>query len=195
MRNTHRAVNRALLLIVGLVLAAVGALAVLLVALPGVSGAWTSTADALRQAASDVGEPAFAWIVVAALAVIAVLLIVLAASAVRGRHSTALQSTGSDNTEGRITLTDGFASAALTNALADRDEILTSRINAGDINGEPVLHIALTPRQNTSPRQVTEHVDTLVTNLATLTGQTFRTYISIHTGLRAKLAHDNTRVH
>ncbi|MCI9859558.1 hypothetical protein MIBA_15255, partial [Microbacterium proteolyticum] len=71
---------------------------------------------------------------------------------------------------------------------------LSSRVTAGEINRESVLHVAVTPRQNTSPRQVAEHVDTLVTNLGTLTGQNLRAYISIHTGLRAKLARDNTRV-
>ena len=42
--------------------------------------------------------------------------------------------------------------------------------------------------------QIAEHVDTLVTNLATLTGQQFRTYISVHSSLRAKLAHDQRRL-
>jgi hypothetical protein len=195
MNATRRGLNRTLLFLVALVLLAAGALLLAVGIVPGFADAWVTTGQGVQSWLQDIGKESAGWGAVAALAVIAVLLIVLAASAVRGRHSTALQSTGSDNTEGRITLTDGFASNALTNALADRDEILTSRINAGDINGQPVLHIALTPRQNTSPRQVTEHVDTLVTNLATLTGQTFRTYISIHTGLRAKLAHDNTRVH
>ena len=103
--------------------------------------------------------------------------------------------TGSANAEGRITVTDGFASEALKNALAERDEILSSRITAGEVGRESVLHVAVTPRQNTSPREVAAHVDTLVTNLAALTGQNLRAYISIHSGLRAKLARENTRVH
>ena len=101
----------------------------------------------------------------------------------------------SANDEGRITVTDGFASEALKNALGERDEILSSRVSAGEVGKESVLHVAVTPRQNTSPRDVAEHVDTLVTNLAALTGQNLRAYISIHSGLRAKLARENTRVH
>ncbi|MBM3716031.1 MAG: hypothetical protein FJW64_09915 [Actinobacteria bacterium] len=194
MRNTHRGVNRTLLFIVGLILLAKGALLVLLVALPGTAGAYTSVADGVRGWAESVGQPAFSWIVVAILAVLAVLLVVIAAAAVRGRHGVPLQATGSDEGSGRITVTNGFASEALQNALSDRDEILSARITSGEVRDEPVLHVAVTPRQNTSPREVATHVDTLVSNLGTLTGQSFRTYISIHSGLRAKLAHDNTRV-
>lgn len=54
--------------------------------------------------------------------------------------------------------------------------------------------MSVTPRQNTDPRALAEHVDTLVESLAKLTGQDVPTYISIHTGLRAKLAHDKQRL-
>jgi len=57
-----------------------------------------------------------------------------------------------------------------------------------------VLHVAVTPRQNTDPRMLADHVDRLLANLATLTGRETETYISIHTGLRARLAHDQRRL-
>lgn len=194
MRNTRRALNRALLFIVGLVLLVVGVAVVLVVALPGAAGMVTTAADAVRTWAADIGQPNVGWIVVAALAVLALLLIVLAIAAVRGRHRVPLQSTAADGAQGRITITDGFASEALKNALAERDEILSARVSSNEVRGESVLHVAVSPRQNTSPRGITEHVDTLVSNLATLTGQRFRTYISVHSGLRAKLAHDQKRL-
>ena len=194
MRNTRRGITRTVLLIVGLLLLAKGVLLVLVATVPAVADAWRAAADGTRGWAESVGPTGFAWIVVAALAIVAVLLVVLAATAVRGRRSAPLQSVGSEGEIGRITVTDGFAAQALGNALADRDDILSSRITSGEIAGEPVLHVAVTPRQNTSPRRVAEYVDTLVANLATLTGRRSATYISIHTGLRAKLAHDNTRV-
>jgi hypothetical protein len=57
-----------------------------------------------------------------------------------------------------------------------------------------VLHVSVTPRQNSDPRDVVERVDRLVTNLATLTGEETQTFISVHSGLRARLAGDQRRL-
>lgn len=194
MNATRRGLNRFLLFLVAVVLLGLGALALAVGLLPGGTDTWTSVMGGFQGWLQGLGRDSAGWGAVAAFVVLAIILIVIAASAVRGRRQAPLQSTGSANDAGRITVTDDFASEALNNALGDRDEILSSRISAGEIKNESVLHVAVTPRQNTSPRQVAEHVDTLVTNLAALTGQNVRAYISIHSGLRAKLARDNTRV-
>lgn len=194
MNATRRGLNRVILFVVAVVLIAAGALLLATALLPGGKDTWTSVVGGFQGWLVGIGRESAGWGAVAALAVVAVLLVVIAASAVRGRREAPLQSTGSESEAGRITITDGFASQALQNALADRDEFLSARITAGEVNKESVLHVAVTPRQNTSPRQVAEYVDTLVGNLATLTGRSVRTYISIHTGLRAKLARDNTRL-
>ncbi|WP_295840247.1 hypothetical protein [uncultured Microbacterium sp.] len=195
MNATRRGLNRFLLFLVAVVLLAVGALALIVGLLPGGPDAWTTIAGGFQGWLQSLGRETAGWGSFAVLVVLAIILIAIVAAAVRGRRQAPLQSTGSANAEGRITVTDGFASEALNNALADRDEILSSRISAGEVKNESVLHIAVTPRQNTSPRQVADHVETLVANLSALTGQDVRTYISIHSGLRAKLAHENTRVH
>jgi hypothetical protein len=195
MNATRRGLNRFVLFLVGVVLLAAGALALAVALLPGGTDTWTTVMGGFQGWLESLGRESAGWGAVAAFLVLALVLIVIASAAVRGRRQAPLQSTGSDSAEGRITVTDGFAAEALKNALAERDEILSSRISAGEIQRESVLHVAVTPRQNTSPRQVAEHVDTLVTNLAALTGQNLRAYISIHSGLRAKLARDNTRVH
>lgn len=194
MNATRRGLNRFVLFLVAVALLALGALALAVGLLPGGTDTWTSVMGGFQGWLVSLGKESAGWGAVAAFVVLAIILIAIASAAVRGRRQAALQSTGSANAEGRITVTDGFASEALKNALAERDEILSSRITAGEIDRESVLHVAVTPRQNTSPRQVAEHVDTLVTNLAAVTGQNLRAYISIHSGLRAKLARDNTRV-
>lgn len=194
MNATRRGLNRFILFLVAVVLLAAGALALAVGLVPGGTDTWTTVMGGFQGWLESLGRDSAGWGAVAAFVVLGIILIVIASSAVRGRRHAPLQSTGSASAEGRITVTDGFASEALKNALAERDEILSSRVTAGEINRESVLHVAVTPRQNTSPRQVAEHVDTLVTNLAALTGQNLRAYISIHTGLRAKLARDNTRV-
>jgi hypothetical protein len=195
MNATRRGLNRFVLFLVAVALLALGALALLVGLVSGGTDTWTTVMGGFQGWLQSLGRESAGWGAVAVIVVLAIILIVIAASAVRGRRHAPLQSTGSATDEGRITVTDSFASEALKNALADRDEILSSRVTAGEVGKESVLHVAVTPRQNTSPRQVADHVDTLVTNLAALTGQNLRAYISIHTGLRAKLARDNTRVH
>ncbi|MBB3157339.1 hypothetical protein FHS07_001023 [Microbacterium proteolyticum] len=195
MNATRRGLNRFVLFLVALALLGLGALALTIALLPGGTDTWTTVTGGFQGWLQSLGRESAGWGAVAVIVVLAIILIVIAASAVRGRRHAPLQSTGSATDQGRITVTDAFASEALRNALADRDEILSSRVTAGEVGKESVLHVAVTPRQNTSPRQVAEHVDTLVTNLAALTGQNLRAYISIHTGLRATLARDNTRVH
>jgi len=195
MNATRRGLNRFLLFLVAVVLLGLGALALAVGLLPGGTDTWTSVMGGFQGWLESLGRESAGWGAVAAIVVLAIILILIASAAVRGRRQAPLQSTGSANDEGRITVTDGFASEALKNALGVRDEILSSRVSAGEVGKESVLHVAVTPRQNTSPRDVAEHVDTLVTNLAALTGQNLRAYISIHSGLRAKLARDNTRVH
>jgi len=194
MRNTHRALNRTLLLIIGLVVLAVGAALIALVAVPGAADLWKNGADGVRAWADGVGEPAFGIGTVAVMVIVAVVLIALPASAVRGSSRVPLESTGAESAAGRIVVTDGFASEALKNSIAERDEILAARVSSNEVRKETVLHVSITPRQNTSPREIAAYVDTLVSNLATLTGQTFRTYISVHSSLRARLAHDQRRL-
>ncbi|MFG6280714.1 hypothetical protein [Microbacterium sp. 5K110] len=194
MRSTNRAVNRILLFVVALILLGLGALLIVVVAVPGAADVWTRTADSIRGWADDIGQPSLSIGAVAALVVVALLLVLVAVGAVRGRHRVPLQSTGAEGAAGRITITDGFASTALKSSLDERDEILASRVASNEVRKEAVLHVSVTPRQNTSPRRIAEDVDTLVTNLATLTGQQFRTYISVHSSLRAKLAHDQRRL-
>ncbi|MDR6689692.1 hypothetical protein J2X55_000591 [Microbacterium sp. 1154] len=195
MNATRRGLNRFLLFLVAVALLGLGGLALAVGLLPGGTATWTSVMGGFQGWLESLGRESAGWGAVAAIVVLAIILILIAAAAVRGRRQAPLQSTGSASDEGRITVTDGFASEALKNALGERDEILSSRITAGEVGKQSVLHVAVTPRQNTSPREVAEHIDTLVTNLAALTGQNLRAYISIHSGLRAKLARDNTRVH
>lgn len=203
MNNTNRAVNRSILLILGLVLIAVGGGVIAGVAVPAAAEAWTSVGsgaeDWARQAwdATAIAGTSITGLalgVLAALALLVVLLIVLIVRSIHGRRRTSLRATGEESDLGRITVTEGFASDALKNALAERDEILSARVTANDIKHQPVLHVSVTPRQNTSPLHVAETVERLVANLGTLTGQQLTTYVSIHTGLRAKLAQDQRRL-
>lgn len=203
MNNTNRAVNRTVLLILGAVLLVIGGGIVTSAVWPAAADTWTSVGGGaegwLKQAwdATTIAGTSLTWValgVLAALLVLVILLVVLIVRSIHGRRRTSLRATGSESELGRVTVTEGFASDALKNALDGRDEILSTRITASDIKHQPVLHVSVTPRQNTSPAQVADTVSRLVANLGTLTGQQLTAYVSIHTGLRAKLAGDQRRI-
>lgn len=203
MNATNRALNRTLLLIIGLLFLALGALAIAIMSWPTATDIWTSAGKDARTwldqaiAATAIAGGSLSWVGIGAVAaiVIVVVLLIVALTSISGRRSkTVLRSSGSQNPLGRVTVTESFVSDAVKNSLADRAEILSTHVTANDIHSEPVLHVALTPRQNTDPRELVDHVDRLLTNLATLTGRETATYVSIHTGLRARLAQDQRRL-
>ena len=204
MNSTNRGLNRTLLFLVGLVLLVVGAGAATAVLWPAFGQAWTTTVGGAIGWAQDTagatavyGGTTVSWLVVAVLAVL-VLLIVLAIVVIAhlgGRRSrTVLRATGAQSPLGPVTVQESFAADAIKNSLAAHEEILSSSVSANEVQGQPVLHVSVTPRQNTSPRAVAELLGRLTGNLATLTGQDTPTYISIHTGLRARLAADARRL-
>lgn len=203
MNDTNRALNRILLLVIGLVVLALGGAAIAVAAWPAAADVWAtagSAADAwLRQTveATRIEGARASWIGIAAVAtiVVVIVLLVLALTSVAGRRSkTVLRSSGEQNPLGRVTVSEAFVSDALKNSLADRDEILSAHVTANDIRRVPVLHVAVTPRRNTDPRVLVAQLDQLLDNLATLTGRDTATYISLHAGLRARLARDQHRL-
>lgn len=203
MNNTNRALNRILLLVIGLLFLGLGAIGVAIMSWPTATDIWKDAGQGAESwfdqafASTQIAGSQATWIGVGAIAaiVIVIVLLIVALTSVAGRRSkTVIRSTGAQNPLGRVTVTESFVSDALKNSLAARDEILSTHVAANDIRRQPVLHVAVTPRQNTDPRALVDHVDRLLTNLATLTGRETDTYISIHTGLRARLASDQRRL-
>lgn len=203
MNNTNRALNRVLLLIIGLLFLALGAVGIAIMSWPTATDIWTSAGENARSwldqaiAATAIAGGSLSWIGIGAVVAIlvVVVLLILALTSVAGRRSkTAFRSSGEQNPIGRVTVTESFVSDAVKNSLATRDEILSAQVTANDIRKTPVLHVSVTPRQNTDPRELVDHLDRLLANLATLTGRDTETYVSIHTGLRARLAHDQRRL-
>lgn len=203
MNRTNRALNRIVLFIVGALFLAIGAVLIALVVWPAAVDYWTSATEAGQSWLDDaistttIGATTVSWIAIAALALILFLVVLLIVALTRlggGRSRAVLRSSSAQNPLGRIVVQDSFVSDALKNSLAQRDEILFSSVTAHEVRKTPVLHVSVTPRQNTSPSQVVADVDRLVSNLATLTGTDVPTYISVHSGLRAKLAHDQRRL-
>ncbi|SDG72978.1 hypothetical protein [Microbacterium pygmaeum] len=203
MNDTNRALNRIVLIIVGIALLALGAAVVTVMALPVAADYWTGATEAGRTWIDDaiattmMGATALSGLAIGVLALIVLLVILLIVVLTRiggGRTRTVLRGSGSDNPLGRVHVRAGFVSDALQHSLRERSDILFSSVSANDVRKQPVMHVSVTPRQNTSPKQVLEDVDRLVSNLATLTGEEVPTYISIHSGLRSRLARDQRRL-
>jgi hypothetical protein len=201
--NTNRALNRTLLLIIGLLFLGLGAIGVAIMTWPPAADVWKTAGKGAQSwleqafASTQIAGSQITWLAVGGVAaiVVVIILLILALTSVAGHRSkTIFRSSGAQNPLGRVTVTESFVSDAVRNSLDTRDEILSTHVTANDIRREPVLHVAVTPRQNTDPRMLVDHVDRLLANLATLTGRETETYISIHTGLRARLAHDQRRL-
>lgn len=203
MNRTNRALNRIILIVVGVLFLTIGAAAVAVRAWPAGADYWTAGAAAATTWIDDAGAATridssnVSWVAVAALALILIVVVLLIRVIVRlggGRSGTVLSSGGSQNPLGRVVITEAFASDALKNSLSEREEILFSSVTAADIQRQPVMHVSVTPRQNTSPQHVVSEIDHLVKNLTLLTGRDIPTFISVHSGLRAKLAKDQRRL-
>ena len=202
MNHTNRGVNRLVLGVLGAVLIGIGALLVLASSSQQGADAWKSVGtDVERWAegaweATKIAGSTLAWVAVGFVAVLALLVILLITIIVRSIRSrrTALRAAHTTNDLGRIAITENFASEALTQALDARGEVLSAKVSATEVRGTPVVHVSVTPRQNTSPAEVARTVDGLLDNLATLSGRDTEAYVSIHAGLRAALAGDQSRV-
>jgi hypothetical protein len=204
MNATNRGVNRIVLLLAGMVLLTAGAAVLLATVWPVASaiwGDWSRAAISWMQRADDASRVSttstlsgFTISVLAVLLLIVVAAVVVIARLGGGRSSVMIRDDSADGTPGAVVIRQGFASDAITGSLASRRDILASRVSASRVRGEDVLHVSVTPRQNTSPVEVAETVTRLVDNLATLTGRQTATCISIHAGVRARFAADRPRV-
>jgi hypothetical protein len=197
MNATNRVINRLILFVVGICLLFLGAAVVAIIIWPAAAKFWTGAATAVKSwtetgiALTALGATTVSWIGIAALLLIVVLLILLILVLTHiggGRSRTVLRDSGRQSPLGHVIVQESFVSDALKHSLNNREEILFSSVNAKSIRSQPTLHLSVTPRQNTSPLKLLEDLNMLVTNLETLTGESLPTYISFHSGLRAKLA-------
>ena len=200
MNATNRFANRTGLFILGLILLALGAAVIAATTVPEWGTWWTDGGRATRrwldQAIADtrIADTTVSWVAVISLAIFLIVIIILIATLTRlggGRTSTVLRTSrgvGDDN--GAIIVDSSFTSDTLGHTLGKRPDVLFSSVSAHRIHKTPVMHLSVTPRQNTSPKELADDVDHLLGNLTVLTGENIPTYLSIHSGLRARLAHD-----
>lgn len=198
MNPTRRGLNRSLVLLVGLISLASGGAAVWASVSVDARRLWeqalaTAAAVDAAHTATLVGAGPVSWAGLGAVAgavILIVLLLVPVGLLAHRRSRTVLRSAETDAASGRVVVREGFASDAVTASLAQRADILSTRVVADDVRNAPVLHVAVTPRPQASPREIADHVAAVGARLDALLDRPTRTYISLHAGLRARLAPD-----
>ncbi len=204
MNHVNRGLNRAILFIIGVVLLGAGALAATSVLVAPIGETWASVGAAAIEAAQSAqsnteitASSAVTWLDVAVVAACAIVVLICVTVMVRmltRRRRDRVRIAVREDELGRVVISDSFAADALQQSLAQRSEIVSAKISGGRYRGQEVLHVRVTPRSGVSPREVADTVTSLANNLATLTGSANLVYVSIHAGLRSRIAAPPARV-
>jgi len=201
MNDTNRALNRVFIFLVGLILLVVGSAAAALQFWPWWAARWDdagrSAGSVLTDAftATPVPGTDFSWWLLGAVLVLlglVTLMVVILANVGGGgsreiyRRPVSEQDASSD----RLLIDTSFAAEALKHSLDKRPDLVGTTVGAFTVKRRPVLHVGVTPRQGVSPRLVMEETNRLIDNLAQVVGDAPATCLTIHSGLRARLGHD-----
>ena len=201
MNDTNRALNRLFIFLVGLVLLGVGAAAAALQFWPWWAARWDEASEATNTVVTDaltatpVPGTDFSWWLLAAVLVLLLLVILMGViiANVGGGDSREIYRkpvSEQDASSDRLLIDTSFAAEALKHSLDKRPDLIGSTIGAFTVKRQPVLHVGITPRQGVSPRLIMDEADRLIDNLAQVVGDAPATCLTIHSGLRARLGHD-----
>lgn len=201
MNATNRILNRVLLLIGGVLLAAVGLGAVLGTVRPRWAASLlddaTATAEAIAQSADRTVEiaglgpaPLALLIGVAAAVVLTVLLVAFLWTRGGGRRHEVLEIT-SDT--GRTTVDHGVAAAFLTEPLAARPDVLSARAGVYGVKGRPAIDLVVTLRRGADPARIAAAAERVVADWDSLAGR--RVPVLVHLADRGWLDGFRSAVH
>ena len=197
MNNTNRALNRTLLIVVGLVVAALGAAAVALATVPAIADAWREGAPGVLDAVSSAlvatpfGDTGHSWLWIALVAVLltAVLLLIrFIARQGHGRTGDLVSRETSATDAGRVSIDSAVAEQSLAAALASRPEIVASRVSTYRVGGRPVLKVSATARRGVSPRELTETIEGFIRSWDDLLGIEIPVLVQISGGFRTRVS-------
>lgn len=197
MNNTNRLLNRTLLVVVGLVVAGLGAVAIALATVPAIADAWRSGVPGVLDAVSaalgatplgDMGH-SWLWIMLVAVLLVAVLLLIrFMAKQGHGRTGDLVSRETSATDAGRVRIDSAVAEQSLAAALASRPEIVTSRVSTYRVGGQPVLKVSATARRGVSPRELTETIEGFIRSWDELLGIEIPVLVQISGGFRTRVS-------
>lgn len=172
MNSTNRALNRLLLIVVGLVLIGLGALTFLV-----------TPSDALTFAEGYVIEPL--WIVIG-LAVVVVLLLVFVFRQGHGHTGRLIDDEPTEH--GRTVIDSSVAEHAVKDALLGLPDVVAASVSTYRVRRTPTLKIAVTCRRGASPVDIVAETRRTMLALDELLGEQIPANLQISGGFRARVA-------
>ncbi|QWT24599.1 hypothetical protein KPL76_04225 [Subtercola sp. PAMC28395] len=192
MNSTNRALNRALLLVAGLVMIGIGGMAMLLAGSQPFAGAWRSAAPAVTATvdgwllATPLAALGHSWLLAAAVVLlIAAAALVTFALRQGGGHTRRLLD-GPSTAAGSTVVEAGVAEQLLGDALQARPELLSSRVSTYRVRGQSVLKISVTCRRGVSPTETARTIENLLVSLDEQLGARIAAVIQLGGGFRVR---------
>jgi len=196
MNTTPRWLNRSILLILGALLAAGGAAALLLALSPDTSERWASSAAQAPEAVQELGASTrleilgHSWIWLALLAVL-VLLIVLAVMVMAGqgggRASRVLQRTGPEGAVAGSVIVDlGLAEQSLSEAIRTDPDVLSVQVTGHTLRKTTALRISVAARKGASPSRIAGEIQAVVDRWDQAFGTEIPVVVDIAGGIRTR---------
>ncbi|WP_105035251.1 hypothetical protein [Cryobacterium aureum] len=200
MNNTNRALNRTVLVLVGLLLLAVAVLLGLLSSQAALRDVWSSVFDTTRTTvagwlqATPLGTSTHSWLWIVALALLVATVGVLLSFILRqgGGHSGRLISEQTTNW-GVTQVDSAVAGQALQQAFGEHPEFLSTRVSTYRVAREAVLKVSVICRRGTSPTDVVRIVEQSLTALDELLGRRIPALLQISGGFRVRTSR-STRI-
>lgn len=196
MTATKRWLNRALIIVIGLLLAAAGTAAALTAAAPGWRRVWTTTAARwARPAAASVTGPVGPWphgfwLAAVPLACATLIALLLAFIFRQGRGSTRVlyRLTGdpADGPAGSVTIDTAVAGALLRDALVSHPDVVSCAVGAYRARRARVLKLTLALRRGASPTSVCESADRALADWDSRFGARLPAVIQLNQGAFAR---------
>ncbi|GAB2758405.1 hypothetical protein [Sinomonas soli] len=208
MNGTPRALNRVLIFLFGLVILTVGALLVLLAAVPAVASWWHGWAPSAAESAGTVfvgsrvpgTTVSWLWLLLTVAAVVVVLLMVWWVAQQGKGRSDLVAATGPEGgagpegeflpgeARGRVSIAAAAVEQAVRAALAPRKDVLGSSVVAVDFEGRTALRIRLVARQGADPAAIAQDVERLVDRLRRVVGVSVPVLLHITSGARTRFS-------
>lgn len=197
MNSTPTLLNRILIAVLGLMLLAVGALLMLLAAVPAIAswwhawseGAWSRVNEAFNATRFPGRTESWLWILVAlALLVLIGLMVAWVAQQGKGRANLLAMEYDPGDVPGDVRIGGGVAEQALKHALANRPDLAGATVVTYDVKGAPALKVRLLPRQGVAPHLLADEVYALVAALEKVVGKNIPVLIHIGAGARTRFS-------
>ena len=198
MTGKHAALNRFLLFLIGLVIAAIGAAIAYLAFAPAAEKTWRSVAgdsvDTIAGAAQTTAIPGTQthWVAAAAvlLGVIVAALFISWMIAQRQRvRRTAARADGADGL-GEIVIDNRAFEQIVEARLADEPGIISSAVRSVPAGRTDTgVRVRITTRRGASPARIANETNTAVEEAQTILGKKIPVLITVRAGARAALGH------